>query len=72
MAFIANRNALFQHLPTLMFVCVCVCMCVCACRYSIVYCIAENIGKRKFALLLEIGKLYSDECSQLTGKITEY
>ena len=51
MAFIANRDALFQHLSTLM------CACVSVCRY--VHCVAENIGKRKFALLLEIGKLYS-------------
>ena len=64
MAFIANRDALFQHLLTLM------CACVSVCRY--VYCMAEYIGKRKFALLLEIGKLYSNECTQLTGKITEY
>ena len=28
MAFIANRDALFQHLSTLMCACVCVCVCV--------------------------------------------
>ena len=48
MAFIANRDALFQHLLTLM----CVHVRLCAGTYTVWR------SKRKFALLLEIGKLY--------------